>query len=589
MKSPFWVNNIYGIGVWLKKFTFYPTWLPLCNYIEHGIILSDDVPKHEKETIAPLMFRHSPIKVETHKKISNKSIHCIISPFAFYRTSNKIQKKYKAKGTLYFPCHSTELVDDLTNWDSFIDDLNKIPEKYKPIDICLHHTDVVKGLDKIFISKGYKVFSAGNSTSQKFIEDFYDILKNYTFTMSNFIGSYTFYSVEMNIPFSLYGEEPKFFNKGDENIEMGEYTSYKKDSRRLIAQDLFQGFHSNINEKQKEFVDFQLGKTESISRIKASLLLYRALIIYSFKHPKILKEIFMNLLSKVKYVIWTRTSKKVFFPIMFFAKKILLRRQDKDYALTKTGCVSLKELYKLKYKAVKETSILFGKEVYKTDSFWYLHSLNELFLDEVYRFKSDKKEPLILDCGSNIGLSTIYFKRLFPSAKITAFEADASICELMKKNMSSFNLADVEVVNKAIWIENTMLNFSASGNLGGSLTHNKLGQEVSENNSLPVSAIRLYDLLDKEIDFLKIDIEGAEIEVLKDCEDRLKNVVNIFVEYHSNPNDKQELDAVLSILTNAGFRYDIKEAWNNLPYPYFRENYNPCFDLQLNIFGYRIT
>ncbi len=103
-----------------------------------------------------------------------------------------------------------------------------------------------------------------------------------------------------------------------------------------------------------------------------------------------------------------------------------------------------------------------------------------------------------------------------------------------------------------------MLNFSASGNLGGSLTHNKLGQEVSENNSLPVSAIRLYDLLDKEIDFLKIDIEGAEIEVLKDCEDRLKNVVNIFVEYHSNPNDKQELDAVLSILTNAGFRYDIK-------------------------------
>ncbi len=46
--------------------------------------------------------------------------------------------------------------------------------------------------------------------------------------------------------------------------------------------------------------------------------------------------------------------KRVFFPIMFFAKKILLRRQDKDYALTKTGCVSLKELYKLKYKAVKE-------------------------------------------------------------------------------------------------------------------------------------------------------------------------------------------------------------------------------------------
>ena len=303
MKSPFWVNNVYGIGVWLKKHSYYPSWLPLCNYIEHGINLSDDVPKHEKETIAPLMFRHSPIKVDTHKKISEKSIHCIISPFAFYRASNKIKKNIDAKGTLYFPAHSTNELDDLTNWDRFIDGLNKIPDKFKPIDICLHPTDIEKGLDQTFVSSGFKVFSAGSSTSQEFIENFYEILKSYNFTMSNIIGSYVFYSVEMGIPFSLYGEEPKYFNKGDENIERGEYTSYKKDSRRLIAQNLFKGYHSEINEEQKEFVDFELGKNRTISRIKASLLLYRALILYSIKHPKILKDIYMNLKHKIKSVI----------------------------------------------------------------------------------------------------------------------------------------------------------------------------------------------------------------------------------------------------------------------------------------------
>ena len=52
MKSPFWVNNVYGIGFWLKKYAYYPQWLPLCNYIEHGISLSDVIPKHEKETEA---------------------------------------------------------------------------------------------------------------------------------------------------------------------------------------------------------------------------------------------------------------------------------------------------------------------------------------------------------------------------------------------------------------------------------------------------------------------------------------------------------------------------------------------------------
>ena len=47
-----------------------------------------------------------------------------------------------------------------------------------------------------------------------------------------------------------------------------------------------------------------------------------------------------------------------------------------------------------------------------------------------------------------------------------------------------------------------------------------------------VTCVRLKDLLDDDIDFLKIDIEGAEYAVLKDCSDDLTNVKNLFVEYH---------------------------------------------------------
>lgn len=300
MKSPFWVNNVYGIGFWLKKYAYYPSWLPLCNYIEHGISLSDVIPKHEKKTDATLFFRHSPIRTEYHKKILKNDVYCIISPYAFYRSSKKVKKKSTAKGTLYFPSHSTESIDDLMNWDDFIANLSDIPEKFKPIDICLHPTDIMKGLDKAFISGGYKVYSSGSYTSNKFLEKFYDILKNYNFAMSNTVGAYAFYATEMGIPFSLYGAEPKWYNRGDENIELGEHFSYKKDSRRIIADNLFEGFHSKITKEQMEFVDFQLGKTETIGRIKASLLLYKALVIYSYKKPKILKDILMNLKAHIK-------------------------------------------------------------------------------------------------------------------------------------------------------------------------------------------------------------------------------------------------------------------------------------------------
>ncbi len=74
-----------------------------------------------------------------------------------------------------------------------------------------------------------------------------------------------------------------------------------------------------------------------------------------------------------------------------------------------------------------------------TDTFWYLHGLNEIFVEEVYRFQSDTNTPLIIDCGSNIGLSIIYFKRLFPEAKIIGFEPDNEIFKILENNINQFN------------------------------------------------------------------------------------------------------------------------------------------------------
>lgn len=66
-----------------------------------------------------------------------------------------------------------------------------------------------------------------------------------------------------------------------------------------------------------------------------------------------------------------------------------------------------------------------------------------------------------------------------------------------------------------------------------------------------------------------MDIEGAETEVLKDCENSLKNVNNIFIEYHSFIDKEQNLDLVLSILAKNGFRYFVKSAVHN-KYPFLK-------------------
>lgn len=210
----------------------------------------------------------------------------------------------------------------------------------------------------------------------------------------------------------------------------------------------------------------------------------------------------------------------------------------------------------------------------------FLGQCRELFVDEIYRFNSDTDNPVIFDCGANIGASCIYFKRLYPMAAIKAFEPDVGIANYLKKNILQNGLHGVEVIESAVWIHNEGIEFSSEGADGGSIQGSKDLQKVT--------TIRLKDYLEREksIDMLKIDIEGAEYDVLEDCQDSLGKVKNIFVEYHSWNNSRQNLSKLLMILEKNSFRYFIN-GLRNRKHPFVNKGLDQNMDLQLNIFGVR--
>ena len=286
MKSPFFINEVYGLGYWLKDYAYYPKSWPLFTFMDHGMALSDRVTPHEIENNAPLIFKFSPRTVALYRKASRKPVYTVVNPYIHYRRSRKITVSGAAKGTIFFVAHSTSDIDDLTDWEEYIRQLKQIPEQFHPIDVCLHPTDMDKGLDRIFEQHGYKVFTAGDLTSHLYTVNFYDILRNYRYSMSNILGSYFFYSVEMGIPFSFYGEEPKYFNKADHNIEKGNYTSYREFETFKKAKSLFSGFHATISGEQAAFVKYELGIQDTISRGKACWLVYKALFLYALRNPR---------------------------------------------------------------------------------------------------------------------------------------------------------------------------------------------------------------------------------------------------------------------------------------------------------------
>jgi FkbM family methyltransferase len=226
------------------------------------------------------------------------------------------------------------------------------------------------------------------------------------------------------------------------------------------------------------------------------------------------------------------------------------------------------------------TTTILGRPIELVDSLSFIYSFEEIFEQEIYRFNAETESPYVLDCGSNIGLSVIYFKQLYPRARVVAFEADEEIFAVLKRNVERWELNEVEPVCRAVWSEETTLNFKHEGADGGRI------ERAGGANDKSVRTVRLRDYLDRRVDFLKVDIEGAETETLKDCADRLRNVENLFVEYHSFDGERQTLDTLVRVLAEANFRLHVHSP-NASPRPFVRRDLNAGMDLQLNIFAFR--
>ena len=181
----------------------------------------------------------------------------------------------------------------------------------------------------------------------------------------------------------------------------------------------------------------------------------------------------------------------------------------------------------------------------------------DIFVKRCLDFQSTSDAPRILDCGANVGLASLYFKRLYPRARITAYEADPSLAAIVDANLERNGAADAEVVHAALWTSNGELTFRCEGSDAGMIE--SLPGAV-DGRATVVRSRRLRDLLEAEpIDLLKLDIEGAEDPVLADCEPVLHRVRAMILDLHEFDPGNRRAPCVLDRLARAGFTYAIDE------------------------------
>lgn len=137
-----------------------------------------------------------------------------------------------------------------------------------------------------------------------------------------------------------------------------------------------------------------------------------------------------------------------------------------------------------------------------------------------------KKHPkVIIDLGAHIGITSIYLTAKYPEAKIFAVEASAENFEVLKNNTKSFK--NIVCINAAAYFEDGFVNFS-----NNELSYN---QKISETG-ISTNAISMETLKKNfgiyQVDLMKIDIEGGEIDLLSKENSWLSNVENIIIEIH---------------------------------------------------------
>jgi len=188
----------------------------------------------------------------------------------------------------------------------------------------------------------------------------------------------------------------------------------------------------------------------------------------------------------------------------------------------------------------------------------------EIFVKEEYMFPCDTETPVIFDCGANIGMATLYFKWLFPRSKIVAFEPDPTTFQALRRNMDENHLSDVSVHNVALWSGNGVVSFFVPKDQPGSLVMS-INPSRNHGTQITVPSRRLSEYIDGPVDLLKLDVEGAEHQVISDLmhSGKVEQVRRMLIEYHHNiSTDAGRLGTFLSMLEDCGLRYQISSLFS---------------------------
>lgn len=140
---------------------------------------------------------------------------------------------------------------------------------------------------------------------------------------------------------------------------------------------------------------------------------------------------------------------------------------------------------------------------------------------------------VILDVGANVGIVSIYLAKLYPQCSILAYEPLPQNYDNLCKNIEINDVTNIVPINKGVTADGRDLTMRFNyDNLGGATGF--VG--VPPYNETTVESVTLPSIFDthaiERCAFMKMDVEGAEHEILASCNGTLERVDFLAMEAH---------------------------------------------------------
>lgn len=202
--------------------------------------------------------------------------------------------------------------------------------------------------------------------------------------------------------------------------------------------------------------------------------------------------------------------------------------------------------------------------------------VTSIFFEKIYEFRhvaKSGKSVKIVDCGSNIGLSAIWFLQNYPGCDLTCYEADNRLAGIANGNLEKAGFPQSHIINAAVWTSNGKIGFESSGDDKGT---------IATDSQTQIDCIDLNEALKGEVDLLKMDIEGAEFPVLLHLFETgaISKVHRLAVEFHDVDQNIQAFADILTRLDNLGYR--IRFRGGSVPWLKTRATQASTFSLIAN-------